>query len=348
MRVRSFLKHRLARSNAIICAMLTFATTRQSLHKSPMEIFPNVHEIRSVFGDRYIQQYLFVADRIVLLDAGVIATPEAAILPYLDKIGISPTRLSMVVAMHADADHHGGLPAIKDVSRSTLLACHAGDKKLIEDPERLYQDRYNFLSHDHGLGFNREGMVNCPRKCKIDQLLSAGQSIEISPGWNLQVWHVPGHSDGHLAIYDEKNRAAFTSDAVQAGGYPTIDGRQAFGPTYYAVDAYLATIQFLEDQPIDHIFSGHWPASHGKATQRFMALSRDFVEATDELIRGYLSNRSRGATLKEIIYSLSPKLGSWPSDAADFLQFALYGHMVRLEQLGVVRSSKSPIEYALV
>jgi hypothetical protein len=42
-----------------------------------MEIFPNIHEIRSVFGDRYIQQYLFVGDRIVLLDAGVLATPEA-------------------------------------------------------------------------------------------------------------------------------------------------------------------------------------------------------------------------------------------------------------------------------
>ena len=229
-----------------------------------MEIFLNVHEIRSVFGNRYIQQYLFVGERIVLLDAGVFATPEAAIFPYLEKIGIAPEKLSMVVAMHADADHHGGLPAIKDASRFTLLACHQGDKKLIEDPERLYQDRYNFLAHDH------------------------------------------------------------------------------------AVDAYLATIQFLENQPIDHIFSGHWPACHGTESRRFLSSSREFVETADELIKSYLSNRARGATLKEILYSLSPKLGSWPSDAADFLQFALYGHMVRLEQLGIVRSSKLPVEYALV
>jgi len=313
-----------------------------------MEIFPNVHEIRSVFGDRYIQQYLFVGERVVLLDAGVIATPKAAIFPYLEKIGIAPNRLSMVIAMHADADHHGGLPAIKDASATTLLACHAGDRKLIEDPERLYQDRYNFLAQDHGLGFNRDGMVNCPRECKIDELLSAEQIIEISPGWNLRVWHVPGHSDGHLAIYDEKNRAAFTSDAVQADGYPTIHGKQAFGPTYYTVDAYLATIQFIENQPIDHVFSGHWPAYHGPETKTFLTSSREFVDTADRLIKAHLSNHARGATLKEILYSLSPKLGSWPNDAADFLQFALYGHMVRLEQQGLVRSSKSPVEYVLV
>jgi glyoxylase-like metal-dependent hydrolase (beta-lactamase superfamily II) len=312
-----------------------------------MEIFPNVHEIRSVFGDRYTLQYLFVGGRVVLLDAGVIATPEAAIFPYLEKIGVAPQKLSMVVAMHADADHHGGLPAIKDASHSTLLACHAGDKKLIEDPEHLYQDRYNFLSHHHALGFNRDGMVHCPRECKIDELLTAGQTIEISPGWNLRVWHVPGHSDGHLAIYDEKNHAAFTSDAVQAGGCPTVDGKQAFGPTYYAVDAYLATIQFLERQPINHIFSGHWPACHGAESKRFLASSREFVETADSLTKAHLSSHARGATLKEILYAISPKLGSWPSDAAEFLQFALYGHMVRLEQQGLVRSSKSPVEYAL-
>ena len=227
-----------------------------------MQIFPNVYEIKSPFGDRYLQQYLFVGESVVLVDAGVIATPQEAIFPYLEKIGVSPNRLTMVIAMHADSDHHGGLPAIKDASSSTLLACHEGDRKMIEDPEVLYRERYNFLARAHGLGFGREGMVYSPRSCKIDLKLSANEVLNIAPGWNLRVWHVPGHSEGHLAIYDEKNRAAFTSDAVQAGGYPTASGGMAFGPTYYTVNAYLATIAFLEKQPIEHVFSGHWPAAH--------------------------------------------------------------------------------------
>jgi glyoxylase-like metal-dependent hydrolase (beta-lactamase superfamily II) len=313
-----------------------------------MQIFPNVYEIKSPFGDRVLQQYLFVGETVVLVDAGVIATPQEAIFPYMEKIGVSPSRLSMVIAMHADSDHHGGLPAIKDASSSTLLACHEGDRKLIEDPETLYRDRYNFLAKAHGLGFGREGMVYSPRSCKIDERLSANQVLKIAPGWNLRVWHVPGHSEGHLALYDEKNRAAFTSDAVQAGGYPTVTGGTAFGPTYYTVNAYLATIAFLENQPIEHLFSGHWPAAHHQDVQKFLSSSRGFVERVDENIVQYLKQHTRGATLKALLHEISPKLGTWPQDADIFLQFAMFGHVERLTQNGILRADNStPENYCL-
>lgn len=313
-----------------------------------MEIFPNVHEIKSQFGDRYIQQYLFVGERVILLDAGIVTTPESSIFPYLEKIAVPPRRLSLVVAMHADGDHHGGLSSIRNVSPFTALACHQDDRLLIEDPEYLYRHRYNFLAHDHGLGSDREGMVYCPNRCKIDELLSDGQTLEVSKDWKLKVWHAPGHSDGHLAIYDEKNKAAFTSDAVQADGYPTIDGKMAFGPTYFTVDAYLATVHFLENQPIEHLFTGHWPAAHGTQVRSFLARTREFVERADELVKDYLKNH-RGATLKQLMHDLSPKLGSWPTVADDFLQFAIYGHLRRLEGKGLVRASKTaPVKYSLV
>jgi glyoxylase-like metal-dependent hydrolase (beta-lactamase superfamily II) len=314
-----------------------------------MQIFPNVYEIKSSFGDRYLQQYLFVGETVVLVDAGVIATPQEAIFPYMEKIGVSPQRLSLVIAMHADSDHHGGLPAIKDATSSTLLACHEGDRKMIEDPETLYQERYNFLARAHGMGFGREGMVYSPRSCKIDVKLSANELLKIAPDWNLRVWHVPGHSEGHLAIYDEKNRAAFTSDAVQAGGYPTASGGMAFGPTYFTVNAYLATIAFLEKQPIEHVFSGHWPAAHHHEVKKFLSSSRQFVERVDENIVQYLKQHARGATLKTLLHELSPKLGKWPQDADVFLQFAMYGHLERLTQNGILRADHSvPVNYCLV
>jgi glyoxylase-like metal-dependent hydrolase (beta-lactamase superfamily II) len=162
------------------------------------------------------------------------------------------------------------------------------------------------------------------------------------------VWHVPGHSDGHLALYDDKNHAAFTSDSVQAGGYPTVTGGAAFGPTYYMVNAYLATIEFLEKQPIEHLFTGHWPSTHHQETKKFLAQSRKFVERADQLILEHLKQHPRGSTLKEILHAVGPKLGTWPDDAAIFLQFALFGHVERLKQKGViVARSVRPVAYLL-
>lgn len=314
-----------------------------------MQIFPNVYEIQSVFGNRHVQQYLFVGDIVVLLDAGVAKTPVETIFPYMQKIGVKPERLSIVVAMHADADHHGGLPGIKDAAPGALLACHREDLTLIESPERLYQDRYNFLARDHGLGFNRDGMVNCPEGRKIDLVLSGGETIQLAKDWTLRFWHVPGHSQGHLAAYDERNHAAFTSDAVQANGYPSIEGGMAFGPTYYTVDAYLSTVQFLENLPIEHMFTGHWPASHGAGVGAFLDHSRQFVLRADELLGAYFRAHHGGITLKKILADLSGKLGDWPDAMAPFLQFALHGHLTRLEQRGIVaRSASSPVEYRLV
>ena len=55
-----------------------------------MEIFPQVHQIRSCVADRHLFQYVFAGDNVVLLDTGFSTTPEDVILPFLSGIGIGP------------------------------------------------------------------------------------------------------------------------------------------------------------------------------------------------------------------------------------------------------------------
>ena len=62
-----------------------------------------------------------------------------------------------------------------------------------------------------------------------------------------------------------------------------------------------------------------------------------------------LSRIMAGPWATQILADLGPKLGSWPEDTAPFLQFALYGHLARLRQQGLVRSNDSrPVEWRLV
>jgi glyoxylase-like metal-dependent hydrolase (beta-lactamase superfamily II) len=305
-----------------------------------MELYKGVYQIQSDFGGRNLFQYVFVGDRVILLDTGVSTTPEGAIFPQLEKIGVSPRQITMAITMHADLDHQGGNSALRSTSKDILLACHREDQKLIEDPDVLYMLRYDHLRANCGTGMSRDLMALAGAPVKMDVAFSGGERLRVGPDWELHVWHVPGHSDGHLTIYDPRRRAAFTSDTIHGRGCPRADGTMAFGPTYYAVDAYLATIQFLEQMPIDHLYSGHWPNAHGPEVKRFLAESRRFVETVDELLPHILDRHPGGATLGDVIADLASQIGDWPSASNTLFMWAVFGHLTRQEQRGKIARVK--------
>lgn len=305
-----------------------------------MELYPGAHQIASRFGERNLYQYLFVGERVVLLDAGINSTPEKVIFPYLERLGLSPRRLMMAIISHPDLDHQGGNAALREAHGEILLACHRADRELIEDPAALYARRYNHLVAEHGIGLGEAMRPLAGRKTELDALFTGGERLRLAPDWELEIWHVPGHSDGHLAIYDPRQQALFCSDAAHGRGCPTAAGGMAFGPTYYAVNAYLSTLHFLEQMPVQHLYSGHWPDAHGRAVREFLAGSRQFVELADRLLEPALAAAGeRGATLEELITQLGPRLGKWPEEEHKLLMYALYGHLERLEQRGRARRS---------
>ena len=54
-------------------------------------------------------QYLLIGEeRAVLVDTGLAGTPEAVIVPYLERVGLSVDDVDEVIISHADVDHCGG------------------------------------------------------------------------------------------------------------------------------------------------------------------------------------------------------------------------------------------------
>jgi glyoxylase-like metal-dependent hydrolase (beta-lactamase superfamily II) len=156
----------------------------------------------------------------VLIDSGIASTLETTIFPYMDKLGRDPARLALLITTHPDLDHQGGNAAVRDVAPVALLACGEPDRHLIRDPASLYAERYNYLRNDHGLGFEDEPIPDAGSRCRVDLGLRGGETIVISSDWDLDVLHVPGHSPGHLALFDHQQKAAFVSDAVHGSGCP--------------------------------------------------------------------------------------------------------------------------------
>jgi glyoxylase-like metal-dependent hydrolase (beta-lactamase superfamily II) len=306
-----------------------------------MELYPRVYQIQSLYGGRNLFQYLFVGDNIVLADTGIATTPEETIFPFFDELKLNPQQLTLAVTTHADLDHQGGNDAIKRISPDTLLTCGEGDRALVENPRALYGKRYNFLKDDHEVGFEGAPSPDAGKHRKMDVTFSGGERIHLGENWWLEVLHVPGHSEGHLALYDRQYAALFAGDAVQGRGCPKAAGGMAIPVTYYHVDTYLSTIRYFEHLPIEVLYTGHWPVMRGEEVKDFLSESRRTVEFVDRAILRSLQKNPAGLTMKELINTVAEAVGDWPDDGVFLAMFPIKGHMDRMEQQGRVKLDRS-------
>ncbi len=315
-----------------------------------MELYPGVYQIQSLFGGRNLFQYLFVGDNCIVVDTGISETPEKVIFPYMDRLGLAPTRLTLAVTTHADLDHQGGNDAIKSMSPGTWLSCGEADRELVEDPQTLFDKRYNYMLKDHGVGLDTESMPLCGTKRRMDMTFSGGEKIRIRDDWALDVLHVPGHSHGHLTLYDPKFKAAFVGDAVHGRGCPKANGSMGIPVTYYYVGVYLSTLRYFESLDIDVLYSGHWPIMRGEEIRDFIAESRHTVELLDRVILRDLGKHPGGLTLEQLIDVVANAVGDWPKDTWMLAMFSVRGHLDRLVEQAKARTvpSAKPGKWQLV
>lgn len=314
-----------------------------------MELYPDVYRIQSLFGGRNLFQYLFVGDKTVLVDTGIAETPEKVIFPYLDSLGLRPDRLTLTITTHADLDHQGGNDAIKKASPGTWLSCGAADRSLVENPRALYDIRYNFLRADHDVGFDPDPSPDAGKFRPMDICFNGGEIIRLRDEWHLEVLHVPGHSHGHLALYDPLHKTAFVGDAIHGRGCPFAKGGLAIPVTYYYIDIYLSTLRYFQHLPIDTLYSGHWPTMRGEEIRDFIAESRQTVELLDRVILSNLEKNRAGLTLKELMDAVANAVGDWPPDSWTLAMFPVKGHMDRLEEQGKVRALRGtrPVKWEM-
>src|SRR5262249_11939283 len=146
----------------------------------------------------------------------------------------------------------------------------------------------------------------------------------------------PGHSPGHLSVYDPRSRALVMADAIQWNAVVRQDGTPAFPPQYRSVDTYLASLQRFQGMEIETLLTGHYPVYSGAPVAEFLAEGRAFADRLDAATRDCLQNASSPLTTRKLIGIISPKVGGWPASANMLLVFPLLGHLERLRRSGFV------------
>jgi glyoxylase-like metal-dependent hydrolase (beta-lactamase superfamily II) len=279
-----------------------------------MEILPNVHRIESDLEERFMCQYLLVGEeRTVLVDTGLAGTPEEVIVPSLGEIGLGVEDVDEVITSHADVDHCGGNRVLKEMNPELRFSCGEADRACIESTDRMMAEIY-LWSDPYGFGPDQESRVwlrtELDGDSPVDVGLRGGETLRLGPDWRIELLHLPGHTPGHLGIWDAKNDAVIIVDAALEKGIYDREGNLLQPPRYFDATSYQNTIRKLHSMRPGYLLTSHYPALQDEEALDFLERSLDFTMQVHRVVSEGLKH---GTTdLWELTKQADAQLGPYP------------------------------------
>jgi glyoxylase-like metal-dependent hydrolase (beta-lactamase superfamily II) len=181
---------------------------------------------RGIFGMFLYPVYSYLIDDL-LIDTGTTRCEEQMLRFLKDK------ELNTVVNTHAHEDHVGNNAIIKKTKGAKIYA-HSEAIKSIEDPQSLDLRRYQKFTW---------GIP--PPSHPID--IPSEISIH---SYTLEVIHTPGHSSGHICLYEPEKKWLFSGDLHV--GKLSLEAQP-----FDDLIRIMASLQNLITYDISEIFSGH-------------------------------------------------------------------------------------------
>lgn len=271
-------------------------------------IIPGIHQLQVPIPNNplaYVLPYLLEGDDgYTLVDSGWNA-PEAygALMAQLHALGVPLKELKRVVFTHVHPDHYGLAGRLKgDCDAELMLG--APERGFINSryrqPEGLLERMGEWL-RSHGVPDDRMPdmrqssmavrayvMVADP-----DTLLHGGERLKIGAHeWEV-IW-TPGHSPGHMCLYDAQRKIMITGDHV----LPTISPNVSLHPEQPGnpLHDYILSLRRLLNYQVDLALPAHeydFPDLH----ERIRELEAHHEERMEEMLAGF---RAHPATAFEI------------------------------------------------
>lgn len=279
-----------------------------------MEVASGIHRIESDLGARFMCQYVLVGEeRTLLLDTGLAETPEQVIGPYLESIGLSLEAIDDVVISHADVDHCGGNRALRERNPHARFSCHELDRHWVESNRAMLAENYCWYEA-YGFGPDKEAkewlLEELGGDAPIDVGLRGGETLRLSPDWRVEILHLPGHTPGHLGVWDPRSEAVIIIDAALKDGIYDREGNRLIPPRYYDLEAYRETIRRLTTLGPELLLTAHYPALDAAGARAFFDRSLEFTHELGEAVRDGLG---RGVTdLWELTQIADERVGPYP------------------------------------
>lgn len=183
----------------------------------------------------------------------------------LKEISLKLTDISTILVTHAHPDHFGLVDKIKQMSPKTQLLTHRWESDLIESRYTKFSEFKNQMAallSRHGVPQSEQSSIistYMPAHTYLnvispDRVLYGGEII--STGYyDLEIFWTPGHTPGHICVYESRNQLLFSGDHILPRITPNIayhvqSSDNPFGD-------YLHALKKLQHLPVAKILPAH-------------------------------------------------------------------------------------------
>jgi glyoxylase-like metal-dependent hydrolase (beta-lactamase superfamily II) len=183
----------------------------------------------------------------------------------LQELGLDLTDIATIIVTHVHPDHFGLAGRIKQVSPNTRLLAHRWEWDFIEPRYIKFAD----LANKMGAMLNQHGVPSPDLLALESASMPALQFVTvtlpdeplyggevISTGiYELETIWTPGHSPGHICLYEPQNRLLFTGDHI----LPTITTNISYHiqSGENPLGDYIHSLRKLENLEVSMVLPGH-------------------------------------------------------------------------------------------
>jgi glyoxylase-like metal-dependent hydrolase (beta-lactamase superfamily II) len=307
------------------------------------QVLPGVFilELPLPFSLGIINVYLVqLPDGWMLVDTGMNTEPCFNALDRArEGVGIRWSEIRTILLTHIHPDHLGLARKVGELTGARLML-HQADVRLLHDlsdhdASRAFQHEVllqNGVS-DEMIGV-MEGTLDEIRqtfyRIEPDRTLAGGENIETAFG-PLQVIWTPGHSPGHICLYDAGRRVLFSGDHILEHISPNI----GWMPDHDALGEFLSSLDRVAALDIDLVLPSHGAPFQGH--REWVAKTRAHHAERCDLLLGALDGQRKTAA------ELIPALWNRPLSPFHyrFALFELLAHLDHMARTGRVRSTEA-------
>lgn len=299
-----------------------------------------------------INAVLLTGEPLTLVDCGPRYAPARnALEAGLARLGYRVEGIEVLVLTHFHTDHSGLAAEVQRRSGCRVLTHPDTDPWLKLGPGdsradfvvRLFTSQGGPVEVAEAVSGSIRSIWSFTERVEADAFLNEGDTLAAG-GRSWRVLHTPGHSYGHISLWQPESRGLLAGDHLieHISSNAMVDPLEPNSSTLVrSLPLYLRNLERVAEMDLDWVASAHGAVirNHRELVASRLARTERRLEQVRRVLRG------GPVTAYKIMRHLFPRLDS---DELFLGMSEVLGHLFVLEDLGEARWSGQPVVWRLV